>query len=90
MYKRFLEAFCRSEGLLFGTGNLIRPLQVIIDRRIILLLSFLHAFNNALHEYLHRSFRVVTGTSTSKDERKTFPHACLSHVMNSAKKTKSG
>ena len=83
----FLEAFRRAEGLLFGTGNLIRPLQVIIDRSIVLLLSFLHTFNNeTLHEYLHRSFRVVTGTSTSKDERKIFPHACLSHVMNSAKK----
>ena len=83
----YLEAFRRTEGLLFGTGNLIRPLQVIIDRSIVLLLSFLHAFNNeTLHEYLHRSFRVVTGTSTSRDERKIFPHACLSHVMNSAKK----
>ena len=39
-----------------------------------------------LHDYLNRTFRVVTGAERAKDTVKVSPHACKSHVMNSAKK----
>ena len=39
-----------------------------------------------LHEYLQRTFRVCSGAGSDKDFKKISPHACTSHVMNSAKK----
>lgn len=40
----------------------------------------------SIEDYLHRAFRIVSGSGKPKDLSKTMPHACTSHVMNSAKK----
>ncbi|KAL5517536.1 hypothetical protein EMCRGX_G003095 [Ephydatia muelleri] len=39
-----------------------------------------------IQDYLLCAFRIVTGAANSKDIDKVLPHACTSHVMNSAKK----
>ena len=83
----FINCFRRAEGLIFGFNNLISPKHIVIDRSMVLLLSFLQAFNmETLHEYLQRTFRVCSGAGSDKDIKKISPHACTSHVMNSAKK----
>jgi hypothetical protein len=81
----FLESFRRAEGILFSQPS--KPQQIIIDRSQVLLLSFLHVYNaETLQEYLLRAFRIVTGTAKPQDAGKISPHACKSHVMNSAKR----
>ena len=83
----FLQSFRRAESVLFGSANLAKPGKIIIDRSMVLLLSFLQVYNmENLHDYLNRTFRVVTGAATLKDSQKVSPHACKSHVMNSAKR----
>ena len=50
----FLECFRRAEGLLFGYGNVVLPKHVVIDRSLVLLLSFLRVYNfETLSEYLY-------------------------------------
>lgn len=81
----FLQCFRRAEGIIYTST--VKPCQIIIDRSIVLLLSFLQVFNmETLHDYLNRTFRVVTGAERAIDTVKVSPHACKSHVMNSAKK----
>ena len=83
----FLQSFRPAESVLFGSANLAQPAKIIIDRSMVLLLSFLQVYNmESLHDYLNRTFRVVTGAATLKDGHKISPHACKSHVMNSAKR----
>ena len=82
----FLQHFRRAESLLFSSANAVKPTHIIIDRSMVLLLSFLQVYNmETLPEYLNRTFRVVTGAGTAKDALKVSPHACKSHVMNSAR-----
>ena len=83
----FMETFRRAEGLIFGFSSITYPLQFIIDRSMVFLLSILHVYNSeSLQDYLERTFRIVTGSGTVKDFRKVSPHACTSHVMHSASK----
>ena len=83
----FIQSFRRAESLLFGSGASIQPIIVIIDRSIVLLISFLQVFNmETVHDYLLRTFRIVSGAGKPNDFEKILPHACTSHVMNSAKK----
>ena len=83
----FIQSFRRAESLLFGSSALIQPIRVIIDRSIVLLISFLHVFNmETVHDYLLRTFRIVSGAGKPNDFEKILPHTCTSHVMNSAKK----
>ena len=83
----FMETFRRAEGLVFGFSAITNPLQFIIDRSMVLLLSILHVYNSeSLQDYLERTFRIVTGSGTVNDFRKVSPHACTSHVMHSASK----
>ena len=83
----FMETFRRAEGLVFGFSSITNPLQFIIDRSMVLLLSILHVYNSeSLQDYLERTFRIVTGSGTVKDFGKVSPHACTSHVMHSASK----
>ena len=74
----FLNCFRRAEGLIFGNSNLTTPKQLIIDRSIVLLLSFLQSFNmETLHEYLQRTFRICSGAGGEKDFEKIY----LMHVL---------
>ena len=83
----FLQSLRRAESQLYNSSNLTIPLQVIIDRSQVLLISFLNVYNmESIEEYLHRTFRIVSGCGKPKDFLKISPHACTSHVMNSAKK----
>ena len=83
----FLQSFRRAESVLFGSGASIQPIRVVIDRSIVLLISFLQVFNmETVHDYLLRTFRIVSGAGKPNDFEKLLPHACTSHVMNSAKK----
>ena len=83
----FLECFRRSEGLIYGYKHVIIPRHVIIDRSLVLLLSFLRVYNlETLSDYLHRCFRIVNGCCTDEaDYDKLFIQACISHVMKSAR-----
>ena len=68
----FLDAIRRAEGVLYGSGNLVKPRVIVIDRSIVLLMSFLKVFNlETIESYLHRCFRVVTGCSVTEDDIKT-------------------
>ena len=83
----FLECFRRQEALLFGFQNTILPRQVVIDRSLVLFQSFLRVYNlETASDYIHRCFRIVNGSGKEKDYDKIFVLACMSHVMNSAKK----
>ena len=83
----FLEIFRRAEAIMYGYGNLSVPFEVLIDRSIVLLISFLKVFNNeSLSSYLHRCFRLVMNCSSQEDSQLLLVHACISHVMNSVKK----
>ena len=83
----FLHSFRGAEGLRFGSSNLTQPVRLIIDRSMVILISFLQVYNlETIQDYLLRAFRIVTGAANSKDIDKVLPHACTSHVMNSAKK----
>ena len=57
----FMETFRRAEGLIFGFSSITYPLQFIIDRSMVLLLSILHVYHSgSLQDYLERTFRIVT------------------------------
>lgn len=85
MISNFLEAFRKAEATTFGYGNVVTPPHVVLDRSLVLQLSFLKVFNyETLSDYLHRCYRIVTGVGKEKDFSKTFIHACISHVMKSA------
>ena len=64
----FIESFRRAEGLLFGYSNVVLLKYVVIDRSLVLLLSFnfcvLITLPETLSDYLHRCFRIVTGCSS--------------------------
>ena len=81
----FLQDFRRHEGALYGYSNLTVPRYVVIDRSLVLLLSFLQVFNKeTLNDYLHRCFKMMTDV-TFVVEGKMAIFACISHVMKSAK-----
>ena len=62
------------------------PRRLVIDRSLVLLLSFLEVFNReSLSDYLHWAFKIVTGEGTPSDNMLLLPHACKSHVMKSGK-----
>ena len=70
--------------LLYGASNLINPAQVIIDHSQVLLISFLQVYcMESIEDYLHKAFRIASGSGKPKDVSKILPHACTSHVMNS-------
>ena len=78
----FLEDFRRHEALLYGHQNIVVPKCIIIDRSLVLLLSFLRVFNlETLSDYLHRCFCVANRCLKSSDLNKCFVYACRSHVM---------
>ena len=83
----FLEAFRRAEALIYGWHNISTPKQVIIDRSLVLLNSFLRIYNlETVSAYLHRCFRIVNGCGDeATDHSRVFIVACVSHVMYSAK-----
>lgn len=83
----FLECFKREEAVVYGFHNVITPKKIVIDRSTVLLQSCLRVFNlETISDYVHRCFRIVNGSGNSKDFSKAPIHACVSHVMNSAKK----
>ena len=83
----FLENFRRQEGIVFGFQNIVQPRTVVIDRSLVLLQSFLRVFNTeSTTDYVNRCFRIVNGVAADEDFQKTFMYACVSHVMNSAKR----
>ena len=83
----FLECFRRQEAQLFGFQNTVLPTQVVIDRSLVLFQSFLRVYNlETASDYIHRCFRIVNGSGKEEDHNKVFVLACVSHVMNSAKK----
>ena len=71
-----------------GYKHVIIPRHVIIDRRLVLLLSFLSVYNlETLSDYLHCCFQIVNGCCTDEaDYDKLFIQVpvCISHVMKSA------
>ena len=76
-----LKAFFLDQAIL------TQPVRLIIDCSMVLLISFLQVYNlETIQDYLLRAFRIVTDAANSKDIDKVLPHACTSHVMNSAKK----
>ena len=83
----FLDCFRRAEASLYGWTNVSTPKQVVIDRSLVLLNSFLRVYNmETVRAYLHRCFRVVNGCASDEDDyHRVFVVACVSHVMNSAK-----
>ena len=83
----FLQDFRRHEGKLYGYSNTTMPSSIIIDRSLVLLLSFLQVFNvETLNNYLYRCFMKMTLQSQPNDDHdKLLIFACISHVMNSAK-----
>ena len=82
----YLEALRRAEGLLYGFSNLVKPRAVVIDRSLVLLISFLHVYNlETIQAYLHRCFRVVTGCGSHEDYEQLFVLSCVSHIMKNAK-----
>ena len=82
----FLECFRRAEAMVFGWQNVIMPKQIVIDRSMVLLNSFLKVYNaETISAYLHRCFRVVNGSAEEDDYTRVFVLACVSHVMHSAK-----
>lgn len=50
----FLESFRRAEACIYGYKNVITPKHVVIDRSLVLLLSFLRVYNfETVSDYLH-------------------------------------
>ena len=65
----FLDCFRRAEASLYGWTNVSTPKQVVIDRSLVLLNSFLRVYNmETVRAYLHRCFRVVNGCASDEDE----------------------
>ena len=59
----------------------------MIDGSPTLLLACLRAFNcETVPEYLNRCFRIVTGSASEYDFKKTMLHTCASHFMKNASK----
>ena len=80
----FLETFRYSEGALYGFSKVVTPRHIVIDRSLVLLLSFLKVYNcETLSEYLSRCFDLVTGCSIDPEAawRKAMLHACKSHCI---------
>lgn len=82
----FLQDFRRHKGKLYGYANMVSPKCCVIDRSLVLLLSFLQIYNmETLIDYLHRCFRIMTGCQSDEDDKTMLVFACISHVMKSAK-----
>ena len=82
----FLRTFQRLEGRIFGYGNLVTPKRVVLDRSLVLLISFLEVYNHeTLAQYLDRCFKIVSGEGEQDDLLMLFPHACKAHMMKSGK-----
>lgn len=65
---QFIQFFRYSEGLLYGLSNVRIPIHLVIDRSLVLLLSFLREFNfETISGYFNRCFRMVTGCSEKTD-----------------------
>ena len=74
-----MESFKRAEACIYGYKNVITPKHVVVDRSLVLLLSFLRVYNfETISDYLHRCFRVVMGCAEDPDDfNKLFVHACI-------------
>jgi hypothetical protein len=82
----FLDDFRRHEGILYGYKNAVSPKHIVIDRSLVLLMSFLKVYNyETLQDYLNRCFRILYDCASKDDINKIFIFACISHVMKSAK-----
>ena len=75
-----------TQSIVVWSLNIVVPNYMIMDRSLVLLLSFLRVFNlETLTDYLHHGFRVANRCSTSWDINKCLVHACISNVVKSAK-----
>ena len=72
-----------------GYKHVIIPRHVIIDRRLVLLLSFLSVYNlETLSDYLHHCSRIVNGCCTDEayyDKLFIQVPVRISHLMKSAR-----
>ena len=84
----WLAEFRRAEKKLFGHANASIPHQVNSDRSMAFIQAALSEFNNEdLNAFRTRAFRIISGCAEDGDIHGIFPHACLSHVMASFRKT---
>lgn len=84
----WLAEFRRAEKKLFGHANASIPHQVNSDRSMAFIQAALSEFNNEdLNAFRTRAFRIISSCAEDGDIHGIFPHACLSHVMASFRKT---
>ncbi|CAF1494399.1 unnamed protein product, partial [Didymodactylos carnosus] len=59
---------------------------IINDRAQVFVQTALRVFNNeTFTDFNQRAYRIITGSYTSDDLRKTIPHACTAHIMKDFK-----
>ncbi|CAF1234958.1 unnamed protein product [Didymodactylos carnosus] len=62
------------------------PRYIINDRAQVFVQAALRVFNNeTFTDFNQRAYRIITGSYTSDDLRKTIPHACTAHIMKDFK-----
>lgn len=82
----WLSKFRLEEKKLFGHGNVAIPRQVNSDRSLVFLQSALLEFcGETINTFRSRAWRILNGTASTADLRKTVPHGCLSHTMKNFK-----
>lgn len=82
----FLRTVRSFEGKVYGFRNLCTPRRLVIDKSLVLLISFLEVYNReTIMDYLLRTFRIVTGEGALGDFQLIMPYACKSHTMKLAK-----
>ena len=83
----WLSSFRSHEQKLFGHSNQVQVRQINSDRALVFIVAALKEFNNENYKnFLDRAWRIVTGKASNDDLKRTNPHACVCHVMNSCKK----
>ena len=83
----FINCFQHAEKLIYGHSSVCQPIQINIDFSMALLTSVLKAVNvETLEDYLNRCWRILNGSASSVDFKKTTVHICLAHIMNNMKR----
>ncbi len=55
---------------------------MLSDRALVFLLAVLDVWNGeTMHDFLNRSYRIVTNNASEADLMCTNVHACLAHIM---------
>ena len=80
--RRFFAMIHEKEYQKYGPSGLTNPRLIVLDFSMALIQAALQEFTNeSIHQYLDRTYRILTGGATQYDLQKSILHVCSFHVM---------